>query len=339
MIGGTKKAHLTIEEVLRRVSEYEIFRFYMGNIEWKLNNVCISPFPRTTGYEQHPSFLISNRSGNIHFIDFGDTDKKGDCFTFVKLLYNLSTIDEVLKKIDSDLSLGIRVKPQSFTIERARQLSTQPQDVKEKQYVKIQAVVRPFTQVELKWWAEYHIDLSDLRREKVYAIKKIYLNRQLFLGNNTEFIFGYLYDEKWKIYRPLEDKRSKWVPNNVPITAMDGKDRLSSSEKAFINKSKKDYMVIQKLFPFTCAVQNESIGCFSEENVKFLKSNSKEQILSFDSDIPGVNASLQITAQFGFGYCNVPRVYLSEGIKDWADLAKKHGMKVIEDYLKQKQII
>jgi hypothetical protein len=42
---------------------------------------------------------------------------------------------------------------------------------------------------------------------------------------------------------------------------------------------------------------------------------------------------------FDFGYCNVPRKYLSEGIKDWADLARVHGMKAIEDYLKDKELI
>jgi hypothetical protein len=30
---------------------------------------------------------------------------------------------------------------------------------------------------------------------------------------------------------------------------------------------------------------------------------------------------------------------LSEGIKDWADLAKEHGIQAIEDYLKQKQLL
>ncbi len=29
------------------------------------------------------------------------------------------------------------------------------------------------------------------------------------------------YDGHWKIYRPYADRKNKWVPNNVPITAMD----------------------------------------------------------------------------------------------------------------------
>jgi DNA primase len=73
--------------------------------------------------------------------------------------------------------------------------------------------------------------------------------------------------------------------------------------------------------------------------VEYLKANSDKQILSFDSDVTGVANSQQITKLFDFGYCNVPRKYLAEGIKDWADLAKAHGLAAIEKVLKDKKII
>jgi DNA primase len=81
------------------------------------------------------------------------------------------------------------------------------------------------------------------------------------------------------------------------------------------------------------------MGCFSEENVEYLKENSDRQILSFDSDETGVKNSRLITEKFGFEYCNVPRLYLDEGIKDWADLCKTHGLKTIEKYLTQRELI
>ncbi len=120
---------------------------------------------------------------------------------------------------------------------------------------------------------------------------------------------------------------------------MDGKADIVDCPVAFINKSKKDYMVMKKIFPCSCAVQNEGIACFSQENVDYLKANSQKQILSFDSDVTGVQNSQQITKLFDFGYANVPRKYLTEGIKDWSDLGRKHGMGVIEDYLKKKGLI
>jgi hypothetical protein len=173
----------------------------------------------------------------------------------------------------------------------------------------------------------------------VYSIKKLYFNKQLFPLKETELRFGYFYDGHWKIYRPFGSKKEKWMPNNVPITAMDGKEDIVNCELAFINKSKKDYMVMKKVFPCCCAVQNEGIGCFSPENVEYIKANSDKQILSFDSDVTGVQNSQQITKLFDFGYLNVPKRYLKEDIKDWADLAKKHGLKRIEDYLRFKAIL
>lgn len=333
MITGKKKTSLTPETILQRITEYDIFRWYMPDKSWKMNTVTYSPFRQ----ENNPSFLIGNRYGRLSFVDFADGTKKGDCFTFVKLLYNLASIDDVLKLIDRDFGLGIFGNATG----EYKKIVTEYQQPEEigKRYSMIQVVTRKFTNEELEYWNLYHQDLQDLRDNNIYSIKKLYFNKQLFSLKDTELRFGYFYDGHWKIYRPYAEKRSKWVPNNVPITMMDGKNDITNCDVAFINKSKKDYMVMKKIFPCCCAVQNEGIGAFSEENLEFLKANSDRQILSFDSDVVGVANSQQITKLFDFEYCNVPKKYLQEGIKDWADLAKAHGLKVIEDYLKQKQLL
>ena len=330
MITGKKKTTLTPETILQRITEYDIFRWYMPDKNWKLNAVTYSPFRN----ENNPSFLIGNRYGKLSFVDFADGTKKGDCFTFVKLLFNLHTIDDVLKLIDRDFGLGISGMP-TGEYKKITAEYQQPEELG-KRYSHIQVVTRPFTQEELAYWNLYYQDIQDLRDNNIYSIKKLYFNKQLFFLKDTELRFGYFYDGHWKIYRPFADRKNKWVPNNVPITMMDGLDDVKNCPVAFINKSKKDYMVMKKIFPCCCAVQNEGIGAFSPENVEYLKANSDRQILSFDSDVAGVTNSQQITKLFDFDYLNVPKKYLSEGIKDWADLAKDHGLKVIEDYLKEK---
>jgi DNA primase len=335
-VNGMKRAKtIKTDSILEKVSEYDIFRYYMPHTDWKLNVVTFSPFRE----EKNPSFIIGNKHGRLTFIDFADTSKRGSCFDFVKMLFNLRDIQEVVKLIDRDFGLGF--SRQTDTQEYKRIITEYKQPVKTiKTYTNIQVVVKRFTKEELAYWNQYHISEDELKANNVYSLSKVYLNKQLFTAGVDELRFGYLYDDKWKIYRPYaKDKKSKWVPNNVPITAMDGKDDIKLCDVAFINKSKKDYMVMKKLFPCSCAVQNEGLGCFSVENVEYIKSNSASQILSFDSDVTGVENSQQITQMFNFGYCNVPRKYLSEGIKDWADLAKAHGMQAIEDYLKEKELL
>jgi hypothetical protein len=332
--GRLKPSFLTPEKILEKITEYDIFKYYMPNTDWEPNVVTFSPFRN----ERNPSFMIGNKQGRLTFIDFADTSKRGSCFDFVRMSFNLKDLKEVLALIDRDFGLGF--SRETNTEQYKRIVSQYIQPVRAvKAYSNIQVVVKAFTNDELAYWNQYHQSLDDLKANNVYSISKVYLNKQLF-PVPFELRFGYLYDDKWKIYRPhAKDKKSKWVPNNVPITAMDGKDDIKQCDVAFINKSKKDYMVMKKLFPCSCAVQNEGLGCFSPENVEYIKSNSASQILSFDSDVTGVENSQQITKIFDFDYCNVPRKYLSEGIKDWADLAKAHGMQAIEDYLKQKELI
>ena len=323
-----------MQSVLDKITEYDIFRWYMPDKSWKLNRVTYSPYRN----ESNPSFIIGNKNGNLSFIDFADTSRRGDCFEFVKTLHNLSSMNDVLKLIDRDFHLGISSGAPTEEYKKIVSEYKQPEDLG-KRYSLIQVVTRKFNNDELAYWNAYHQDIQDLRDNNVYAIKKVYLNKSLFSIKDNELTFGYFYDGHWKIYRPFADKKIKWVPNNVPITTMDGKTDIKDCKIAFINKSKKDYMVMKKLFPCSCAVQNEGLSCFSEENVEYLRANSEKQILSFDSDVTGVTNSQQITKVFGFGYLNVPKKYLTEGIKDWADLAKIHGMEVIENYLKQKKLL
>lgn len=334
MIQGDIKVRLTPQAVLNKISEYDIFRFYMPDKSWKINQATLSPFRS----ENNPSFVIGNKRGFLSFIDFGDTSKRGDCFTFVKMLFNLGSMDDVLRMIDRDFGLGFLPGTSTEKYKAIQKEYKQPEDLG-KRYSLIQVVTRKFTQEELAYWNQYYQSLDDLRTNNVYSIKQLYLNRKKFPIKETELRFGYLYDGHWKIYRPFGDKKSKWVPNNVPITTMDGKEDIANCSVAFINKSKKDYMVMKKVFPCCCAVQNEGVACFSDENVEYLKANSDRQILSFDADEVGVKNSQMITKMFDFEYANVPRKYLTEGIKDWADLAKEHGLEAIESYLKEKQLL
>lgn len=333
MIQGTKKTILTPESVLKKITSYDIFKMYMST-PWKVNSVCLSPFR----HESNPSFMIGNRNGMLGFIDFGDTQFKGDCFTFVKMLYNLPNIDEVLKKIDKDFGLGISSGIYTGEYKRIVSEYKQPEDLG-KRYSLIQVVPRKFTREELSYWNQYHQDISDLKREEIYSIDKVYLNKQLFPLKPTEMRFGYHYEGSWKIYRPFNDKKTKWLPNNVPITYLEGKENIKNCNTALITKSKKDKMVIHKVYDCVAAVQNEGIACFSEENILYLKENSDKQILLFDSDETGVKNSQQITQIFDFGYCNVDRQYLKEGINDYAELGKVHGLDKLEKQFKDKGII
>ncbi len=336
MIKGSKKQRISTDVILTKISSYDIFKFYMPNNDWQINIVTHSPFRD----ERTPSFIIGNREGldSLTYIDFGNTNFKGNCFTFVMQLYNISNFIDVLKKIDTDFELGISTGVKSEKYKKIITSYKKP-EIKAKDYSFIQVKTRRFTNEELSYWNDYYQDIDDLKANNVFSISEVYLNKKRIVLKDSELRFGYLYDGNWKIYRPFSDRKWKWMPNNVPITAMDGMDDIKNCHTAFITKSKKDYMVMKKIFPTVCAVQNEGVGCFSYDNVEYIINNSEKQILSFDSDTTGVNNSIDITNMFGFDYCNVPKKYLPEGINDWADLAKSYGLRTIEEYLITKNII
>tara|TARA_R110000868_G_scaffold14426_4_gene67217 strand:+ start:29947 stop:30942 length:996 start_codon:yes stop_codon:yes gene_type:complete len=331
MIQGNKKINLTEELILSKISEYDIFKMYMpGN--WKLNVVTHSPFHR----DDIKSLIIGTKFGTVTFKDFADTTKKGNCFKFVQLLHHLSNYYDALKMINRDFGLFGEFE----NTEKYKTVISQYEQpiISEKKYAIIQVITRKFTNEELAYWNTFYQDISDLKRERIYSIKSLYLNKQKFSLRETELRFGYFYDGHWKIYRPFADPKVKWMPNNVPLNTLEGKENLVKENSAIITKSKKDKMVLLKVYPHVCATQNESSGCFSEENVEFLRQNSSRQILSFDSDAAGVKNSRIITKEFDFDYLNVPRNYLSDGIKDFADLGKEYGLIKVEQILKKKKL-
>jgi len=332
-IQGKKRIGLSPDSILEKISEYDIYKMYMPHQNWKINAVTHSPFRN----EKSPSFIISYRNNSLRFIDFGDTSKKGGCFDFVMQLFDIP-LRSTLIMIDKDFGLGIYSTSSTEVYKKIISNYTQPTATSKREYF-IQVKSRKFTHEELAYWNEYYQDIDDLRANNVYSIDTLYLNKQKFPLKDSELRFGYLYEGHWKLYRPFASKKEKWMPNNVPITMMDGLNDIKNCDVAFINKSKKDYMVMKKVFPCCCAVQNEGLGCFSKENVEYLKENSERQILSFDADETGVKNSQLITKKFDFEYCNVPKIYLGEGIKDWALLAKEKGLKTVEKILKERNII
>jgi hypothetical protein len=335
MITGTKLQLLTKEAILEKITEYDIYRYYCP-CSFTLNKPFCSPMPGRS--DTTPSFIISTKSGNVSHIDFGDPNYKGDCFSFVQQIRILSQFIDVLRTIDKDFGLGLsNGKAQGSVSIPLTQGYEQPRIIKKPSL--IQVVTRKFTDIELAYWNKFAQDRSDLLRENIYSFSQIYYNRKSFYIPDNELRFGYLYGDKWKIYRPYADKADKWKPNNVPFSTFEGQENLTPGCKAVITKSKKDKMVLLKVYPYVAAVQSENIVCFTEETTRWLRENTSEQYLSFDADIPGKKASHEVTAQLGFKHINVPDRYLSEGIKDWAGLAEKYGLDPIIQHFKEKGLL
>jgi hypothetical protein len=61
----------------------------------------------------------------------------------------------------------------------------------------------------LSYWNGYYQDISDLKREQIYSVDKVYLNKQLFPLKETELRFGYFMKVIGKFTDRLVLKKNK----------------------------------------------------------------------------------------------------------------------------------
>jgi len=332
MIKGKVRIDLTADNILKLVSDYDIFRLFMPNTNWKINEITNSPFRD----DVHPSFLIGNKNGYLSFIDFADSSKSGDAFAFTQAIHNCS-YGEALQIIDKSFGLGISDTSNVGEYKKIVSTYKQPEDNTEKHAVMIQVVTRKFTKEELAYWQKYHVDIQELRDNHIYSIDKMFLNRKRFPLSNTELRFGYLYSGRyWKIYSPMATKKKKWM-SNVPLKLMGGLENLNKEHNTLICKALKDQIVCRKVYGNVCHSQNESLAAFSQENVEYINANSKLVFYAGDSDDPGKAASRLITDEFNWKHINPPDRLLPL-VKDMADWGKM-SLKEIENHFIIKGLI
>ena len=325
-IKGTRRQELTMDSILSKISEFDIYKHFFGNFE--LNEVTCNHLRG----EKNDSFIIGNKFGHISHFDFGDTYWRGDAFNLVKQI-NRCDLDTALRIIDREFGLGFTDAPiKDYKEETAKY----EQPIVTKRNTLIQVVSRKFTKEELQYWNEYHQDITDLRDNDIYSIKALYLNKKRFPLKETDVRFGYYHEGGyWKIYFPFaKNKKFKWI-GNVPLHTSWGLNNLNKDHNSLIAKSRKDYMVCRKVFPYVCGVQNESLAAFSEEFVQELKANSKVVYYGSDSDVPGKKASYAITQAFGFKHIN-PEDRLLPDCNDFACWGKTEGLgKLKEHFIKK----
>src|SRR5581483_6511724 len=293
-----------------------------------------SPFRK----DQNPSFsIIATKTGKLHHTDFADSSKRGTCLDFVMQLHHLSFVD-ALRKVAHDFCL---IAPDGSFQGGVRRPLEDCREQKPKEPTLIQVRSRRFDSADLAYWQQYGITEEELKANDVYAVRKLYLNGEVIPFPSTELIFGYLFDDKWKIYRPLGDRKTKWL-SNVAQSTLSGKKKIVPGTKiALITKSKKDEMVLSKIIPTTCSTQNESEFSITKENIDVLQENCEKIYVNFDSDDVGVQACKYYN-QFGFGWINCPRGYTKPDgtyIKDFADLVRYHGMEAVTNHFKSKKLI
>lgn len=323
----TAPVKISKEWILKQLDDSLILNYYFG--PFRLNKAYCSIFDK--GDKKPSTMFYQGNNGRIIFYDFRDNSKL-DVFGFVMKMFNIS-FKEALELICQDFGLidtSTLVVPQKVFKQAAIA------DNVTKKETLIQFEPDKWNSENLRYWRQYEITQEELVRDKVYAVKRLYLNHMEIKNPLNELRFAYPIEGVGvKIYCPnsLEMKHLTNIPLSVPF----GIDELPyTDDKVIITKSKKDRLVLLKFFTDVIATQNESTGALPEEVQTLLKRRYSQRIVMFDNDDVGVKNSIKLN----FGYFNIPREeYERYRIKDPSDFVKAYGTIAFESLLKTKNLL
>jgi len=339
MIKGKTNSRLTRENILSKITTYDIYRYYQG--PFKLNTVLVN---RHRG-EKDPSLIIGNKlSDTLTHKDFGDRAWRGDCFAFVQQIFSCD-FRMALSIINRDFNLGLDGTP---ITEGKKIITWTTPDIVVKHPPLIQIVTRPLTKEEWDYWGCYHQGEEDITREHIYAPRQIWRNkRRMSLGDMMTFCYYYPDLDKWKIYRPRAPKRSKDTPpnmwkwdTNLPFNYVENIEAVRNAKLGVLGKSKKDRMVLRKALEIEsiASVQAEDPSCMTEEALEIFDTCQRKLAVS-DNDKKGKDFSWWLTENHGFRHCNVPDKYIAENCTDFADLSCVYDLDKVTQHFKRKRFI
>lgn len=315
---------ITKEDILKHVTQEEVFSFYMGE-DIKHLGVFHSPLRE----DNIPSFALYFHKHNRNTLMFKDfaTQDCGDFVVLVMKIFNLS-YNEALKKIATDFKLGdFNIQAKSNTVTYTRLV--------QKDRIKLGIKIRPWEVRDKNYWTSFGISKKTLEKFNVFPISYIFYNDTAVKAH--EYAYAYVEEKdgiiSYKIYQPLEVKLKKWI-NNANYSVHQGYRQLpDEGDILIITKSLKDVMSIHDCLNLPAiGLQSESV-MMKESVMEEYKSRFSKVICLFDND----EAGKKLTANFSNNY-SIPYLFVPEepGITDFSDLVKHMGKTEAVEIINQK---
>lgn len=309
---------LSLEGLLTKTTEYDIYRYYIGD-NFKLGRVMSSPLRE----DKTPSFSIfkSSKSGSLLFKDqaTGDT---GNCIQFVMLKENLSYRQAVIRIMKDTVSSNLTMSTKGIEIK---------EDYKDTSSI-ISIYKRNFNTTDDIYWNQYSITREDLKEYNVLPIHSYLINGidSSWSNSNINPGYAYLIFNKIKIYKPLADKKFKWV-SNCSSYDLQGLEQLKySSDTLIITKSLKDVIILNKLGYNAIAASSENTD-IPKNIIDHLKSRYSNIIIFYDNDEAGKIGANKIATKNNFKTIFIP----DQTTKDISDYTKAYGLEKSKELLIQ----
>lgn len=316
---STRTAMTTsLKDLLDLLDDYTIYSYYLGR-DLQIGKLINSPIRSD---DKVPSFAIfRSKSGDLLFKDHG-IGEAGNALKFIKLYKGIQTREELEREL---LRIVRKMNPEKKIVSNnhTKLSSGIPTDI---------GIVRqPFNDIDKQYWKQFGISIDTLKKFNVFSIK-YFLCNSVVRGTykDTSPMYAYKVYDRFKIYRPLASKYTKWR-TNLTNEYVQGLAELpkEGGNLLVITKSLKDVMCLYEMGFYAIAASSETT--FIPDNIlKALRSKWKHILILYDRDKTGVHKAREYSRQTKFDAFFVHRKFNS---KDISDAVKNDGFDNVKEWL------
>lgn len=316
---STKTAMTTsLRDLLELVDDYTIFSYYLGQ-DFKVGKLINSPLRSD---DKIPSFAVfRSRNGTLLFKDHG-SGEVGNALKFLKLYKGVQTRDELEREL---LRIVRKVNPEKKII------SNNHVHIGSGVQTDIGIVRQPFNEIDKRYWKQFGISIDTLKKFNVFSIKYFLCNSVVrSTYKDTSPMYAYKIGDRFKIYRPLASKYTKWR-TNLTNEYVQGLAELpkEGGNLLIITKSLKDVMCLHEMGFYAIAASSETT--FIPDNIlKSLRSKWKHILILYDRDKTGMKKAREYSHRTNLHAFFVHRKFNS---KDISDAVKNNGFNNVKDWL------
>ena len=308
---------MSLRDLLDKVDDYTIYSYYLG--QFKPGKLMNSPLRSD---DKMPSFAIfPGKTGGLLFKDHG-TGESGNALKFIKLYKGIQTREELEREL---LTIVRRTNPNEEirTNNYSKRVSSGVTDI---------GIVRqPFTEVDKKYWKQFHISIDTLKKFNVFSIKYFLCNRVVRgTYKETNPMYAYKVYDRFKIYRPLASKYTKWR-TNLTNRHVQGLAELpkEGGNLLIITKSLKDVMCLYEM-GFNAIAASSETTFIPDDIIQSLRSKWKHIVILYDRDAAGMQNARKYSKQFKFDAIFVHKKFKA---KDVSDAVRDNSFFAVKEWL------
>lgn len=306
---------LTIDNILKKVSSYQIFKFYCPDLE--VGKVTNSPL--RTDKKASAGLFVDKNTKEVLYNDLGSEDS-GNWIWFLKKLYGIEFRD-VLNVVNRDMHLelmghgGVYIATEQINKRIVEDIDLEKQTCD----LDLNVTRRNWQQHDADYWLGYGVNRQILGTE-TYPISSYWFNGwKSNIADKHAYGYDFYFDGKIyrrKTYQPFS-KEHKWKTNLNGLVIDGIKSIPKSGNLLIITKSRKDRYTLNGLGYNAVISTNSESSWIPDYNFNKLNNRFKKLVIFFDNDEAGMKFSNIFSEKYKINRIFIPDVNKEKDIAEF----------------------